>query len=344
MKKSRIAIAALLSAAAFTASAGDGIGSSRTLRFKAGDVDTSKVPSLLTPRARFDAAQRYVIQLDAPMTPAKQAALAAAGVITSDYLPDSAFIADLSRADAAKLSALNFVLWVGAFDNAWKLDPAWGTRQLVNDDRVAALDNAERLASIICFADADPQPVVNAVTALGGRVNDLELVGDAVFIDAWLPAARAAQLAANPNVQWIEEAPEAQMRNDSNRWILQSNTSGQTPIWNQGIRGEGQIGGLIDGGVRESHCMFDDSVAVGPTHRKIIAFRGSTAADSHGTHTAGTFVGDQTPFGSYTTSDGMALAAKLSFTNLGSITSANLYTNLINAHNDGARVHSNSWG
>ncbi|MBL8762046.1 MAG: S8 family serine peptidase, partial [Phycisphaerae bacterium] len=47
---------------------------------------------------------------------------------------------------------------------------------------------------------------------------------------------------------------------------------------------------------------------------------------------------------SYTTSDGMALAAKLSFTNLGSITSANLYTNLINAHNDGARVHSNSWG
>ncbi len=344
--KKRLTIAALLSAAALTASAqalgADGV--ARTLQLKSGNIDTSKTASLLAPRAKFDASKRYVIQLDGPMNPARRAALDNAGVITSDYLPDFAYVADLSKADAAKLANLGFVTWVGAFDNAWKLDPAWGTRQLNDPERVDALANNERLASIVCFADADPQPVVNELTRLGGRLTDMELVGDSVFIEAWLPVTKAAELAAQDHVQWIEEAPEVKLRNDSNRWILQSNTSGQTPIWNQGIHGEGQIGGLIDGGVKESHCMFDDSVATGPTHRKIIAFRGSTAADSHGTHTAGTFVGDQTPFGSYTTHDGLAFAAKLSFTNLSSVTSSNLYTYLNTAYTDGARVHSNSWG
>ncbi len=342
MKKSRLAIAALLSAAAFTAFGADGL--ARSIQFKAGNVDTTKIPSLLGPKSKFDADKHYIIQLDGPMNPAERAALTNAGVVTSDYLPDYAYVADLSNADSNKLANLPFVVWIGDFDKAWKLDPSWGTRQLTNPDRLAALDNGQRLACIVCFADADPQPVVMALTNLGGQLTDMELVGDAVFIEAWLPTARAGELAAHSHVQWIEEAPESQFRNDSNRWILQSNVTNSTPVWDKGIHGEGQIGGLIDGGVKEAHCMFDDSVAPGPTHRKIIAYRGSTTVDSHGTHTAGTFMGDQTPWGAYTTNDGMAFAAKMSFTNLSSITSANLYTNLISAHNDGARVHSNSWG
>ena len=177
MKKSRIAIAALLSAAALTASASafGGDSASRTLQLKVGSFDTTKVLSLLGPRAKFDAEKRYVIQLDGPMTPAKRAALTGAGVVTSDYLPDYAYIADLSKADTAKLSNLAFVTWVGAFDKAWKLDPTWGTHELTDPDRAAALENGQRLASIVCFADADPQPVVMALTNLGGQLTVFKL-------------------------------------------------------------------------------------------------------------------------------------------------------------------------
>ncbi|MFO0836820.1 MAG: S8 family serine peptidase [Phycisphaerales bacterium] len=341
--KKRLTIAALLSAAALTASASaDGVAG--TLHLKTGDVNTAKTLSLLTPKAKFDAEKRYVLQLDGPMTAAKRAALDNAGVVTSDYLPDYAYVADLSHADSAKLSNLGFVTWVGAFDKAWKLEPAWGTHQLTEPDRAAALENGQRLASIVCFADADPQPVVIALTNLGGQLTDMQLVGDSVFIEAWLPTARAGELAAQDHVQWIEEAPQIQLRNDTNRWILQSNVSNSTPVWDKGIHGEGQIGGLIDGAMKEAHCMFDDAVAPGPTHRKIIAYHGTSGSDSHGTHTAGTFVGDQTPFGTYTTNDGLAFAAKLSFTNSSTVGSSNLYSAFITAHNEGARVHSNSWG
>ncbi len=346
MKKSRYAIAALLSAAALTASASalgaDGVAS--TLRLKAGDVNATRIATLLTPKATFDAEKRYIILLDGPMTPAKHTALTNAGVVTSDYLPDHAYIADLSRADSAKLAGLGFVTWVGTFDKAWKVEPAWGTHELTDPDRVEALDRGQRLASIVCFADADPQPVVIALTNLGGQLTDMQLVGDSVFIEAWLPTARVGELAAQNHVQWIEEAPQLQHRNDTNRWVLQSNVSNSTPVWDKGIHGEGQIGGLIDGAMKEAHCMFDDAVAPGPTHRKIIAYHGTSGSDSHGTHTAGTFVGDQTPFGSYTTNDGIAFAAKVAFTNDSTVGSANLYSTFITAHNDGARVHSNSWG
>src|SRR5438128_10248101 len=119
----------------------------------------------------------------------------------------------------------------------------------------------------------------------------MDRIGAHWLIAATIPAAAASNLAALESVQFVEDAPEATQRNDSNRWILQSNIATQTPIWDHGIHGEGQVGGLIDGTPEEAHCMFDDSVPPGPTHRKIIGWHSAGAIDTHGTHTAGTIVG-----------------------------------------------------
>jgi len=74
--------------------------------------------------------------------------------------------------------------------------------------------------------------------------------------------------------------------------------------------------------------------------------RNTRYVDSHGTHTAGTLAGDASPYGTYTTNDGLAFAAKISFSDVNAIYSSpsTLYQRLVDAHNDGARVHSNSWG
>jgi hypothetical protein len=103
---------------------------------------------------------------------------------------------------------------------------------------------------------------------------------------------------------------------------------------------------LIDGTMKESHCAFDDSVPPGPSHRKIVALRDAGSIDSHGTHTAGTLAGDAGIEGAPDQYDGIAFAAKISFTNVNPIYTnpSTLYPRLVDAHNDGARVHSNSWG
>ncbi len=315
------------------------------LELRSGLVLTADEPNLLA-REAFDAGRRYVLQLNGAMTPARQAALIDAGVALGDPIPQNAYIVTFDGTTPAALTALGFVAWTGDFRAEWKLDPELGARPHTTPERQALDAAGTPQVVVVTFGGEDPRAVVDEIARLGGVAFDLNPCGDQWMIDARIPLNAAPALAAHGAVQFIEDAPEGTFRNDSNRWILQSNTSGQTPIWDKGIHGEGQIGGHIDGTIRESHCSFDDSVGVGPAHRKLVAMRNAGSNDSHGTHTAGTFAGDRTPFGVYTTDDGIAYAAKLSFSNVNNIYSnpSNLNPRLTDAHNDGARVHSNSWG
>jgi hypothetical protein len=318
--------------------------SSGVLQLKVGDIDTRSLPNLLDTLAAVDANVPYVVQLDGPMSQDRSELLAAAGVQVGEYLPQNAFIVRMDDAAVANLTSLPFVVWAGDFQPAWKLSPELGLHQFQTVERAAIYDAGLVRATITLFPAAPATAVLAELNRAGATINSADQAGDQWLIDATLDYNSAVGLTDLAEVQFVEDAGEASFRNDSNRWIVQSNVSLQTPVWNNGIHGEGQIGGLIDGAMRESHCMFDDVVVPGPTHRKIVGYRGSMGSDSHGTHTAGTFAGDATPFNVYTTNDGMAFAAKLSFKNLSSITGSNLYSSLQEAHTDGARVHSNSWG
>lgn len=315
----------------------------RTLELKIGNIDTRTLPNLLD-GAMVAADARLVLQLDGPMSPERALALEAAGVLVGEYLPINAFIVQVPGGDLSNLQSLPFALWLGEFAQNWKIDPELGIRQFQTQERLAIYDAGLVRVVITLFPQADAGATHALLASLGATTNAADVAGEQWLIDATLGYDAALMLADVGEVQFVEDAPEAYFRNDSNRWILQSNVSAQTPVWDHGIHGEGQIGGLIDGPMRESHCMFDDVPVPGPTHRKIVGYRGTTGSDFHGTHTAGTFVGDNTPYDSYTTNDGMAFAAKVSFKNLSSITGSNLYSSLLEAHTDGGRIHSNSWG
>jgi hypothetical protein len=341
----RVSCLALVLAAGFAAAADNQGAADRVLELKVGTIDTRAQVNLLAGgRTVFAKGAHYVLQLDGAMTAEREAALRAAGVTFDGYLPVNAYIVRLDGIKPQALNALGFVAWVGDFKDQWKLDPQLGRRMLATMERRAQAAAGTAKVVIETFADIGPAEVQAHIAQVGGAVISSDPCGRHWLIEATIPAAMVPGLAALPTVQFVEDAVEIQMRNDSNRWILQSNVSNQTPVWNQGIHGEGQIAGLIDGTVRETHCMFDDTLAIGPTHRKIVAARGASGTDSHGTHTAGTIAGDNLPYGSYTTNDGLAYAAKLSTTNLNTVTSSNLITNLNAAHADGARCHSNSWG
>ncbi|MBI4716446.1 MAG: S8 family serine peptidase [Planctomycetes bacterium] len=290
--------------------------------------------------------RRLVLQVVAPLDEGQRGQLSQAGVVLGDYLPDGGYIVQLRQPQAAAIAALPFVRSLGAFADEWKLDPNLGQTATVTRSRLELRARGQALVTVTLFEHEAAEAAINEIAAAGGIVISASQAGRQWLIDAIMPLDAAPRLAAVDSVQFIEEAPDGVLRNDTNEWIVQSNLSGQTPVWNAGIHGEGQIGGLIDGTINESHCAFDDSVPVGPTHRKIIAMRNASFSDSHGTHTAGTFAGDKGTYGVRDQYDGLAFAAKISFSNVDPIFSSpsTLYARLQDAHNDGARVHSNSWG
>lgn len=157
----------------------------------------------------------------------------------------------------------------------------------------------------------------------------------------------------------------------------------QTPIHNAGILGDGQIVGVLDTGIDPDMCFFRDTsnglpprnecnggTTVDLSQRKVIAVDFLWSGDcsggissnewdnqDHGTHVAGTIAGDNfaNP-GTRDAADGMAPAAKLVVQDGGFATDncadlpalgcpvVDLNPIFQQAYDQGARIHSNSWG
>ena len=349
-----ITLVALLAAAAGQATAqGDGaiqtgepiIGqvSPTALYFRAGQVDAS------APRAGLEqlAGQpgRFVIQLDAPMTPDRRRALAAAGVQLGDYLPINSYIARFEHADAVRVAQLGFVRWHAPFDPAWKLAPDLGARAVTSNDRLFLQGLGMSAVFVDLFEDADVPAALAQLLAVDDRVEVAftGAVGSQTQLHVVAPTALLGRLAQVDEVQFIEDAPELTFRNATTTWIIQSNILNQTPLWDHGLHGEGQILGHIDGKININHCSFLDPEGdpPGPNHRKIAAYNTALGSEFHGTHTAGTAAGDNAVNGD---TRGMAYLARIAFDDIPSFSESAVYNMFVQHEGQGARVHTNSWG
>jgi hypothetical protein len=319
-----------------------GAAAAAPLNFKAGTVDTAALPDL-----RIQAAQaqrlpeRVIIQLNAPMDEDRRAAIEASGARILDYIPDNAFMLDTRRARPGAINALPFVTAVVAIDPAWKVDPELGNRSYVTPSIQNAVNAGKLPAVVMLFPGADPVATARDIANAGVAVQSTTLEDDRFVLHVQGAKAALTGLANLSSVKWIEPMPEITFRSNTNtRWIVQSNASGVTPVYNNGIRGEGQVIGIQDGRVASTHCAFSDSNPIGPTHRKIQAYNTSLGADFHGTHVAGTALGNA---GAFDNNRGIAYNARLVF-NVVSL-SGGTFLNRLNQHyTQGAAIHTNSWG
>jgi hypothetical protein len=318
------------------------------------------LPAELTAMPGDDADQGYfIVQTNAPITGAWRQAVEAAGATIYGYLPEFALLVGMDRAAQTRVRGLSGTAWVGPFHPAYKISPLIGTHAFASPERQA--DPNLRLM-VRVFRDLDG--AARRIEALGARVLDRTDDGFSRRLLVSAAGASVPAMARIADVWWIEEQPEFRTQNNTTKWVVQSNVSGQTPIWDQGIHGEGQIATLMDTGVDYNSCWFRENgnAVPGPTHRKVIDYStyGGSPYDGcdtgHGSHVAGTVCGDQSYInaGNYNY-NGMAYKAKITVQDVGADdwTACNLGTLNVPAslsgpftasYNLSARVHTNSWG
>jgi len=313
---------------------------SATLKLKAGTVDVA--------RGDVDS-PHVVIKLARPLSHRERRLLIDAGVTLDAYIPDNAYLANITNADLNALSQMSFITGIGDWQPDWKLAPSLTDAERFTTDKRKALarDGKHRLI-VHAHRGADDAALVEQLTTLG--VNVLERSrgyhGSQLLVDVDTTQVKALKTISS--IRYVETAPEATPRNSSTNWISQSNIPDMTPLWDQGLHGENQTVGLIDWDMDEFHCSFRASAPIGPLHRKIQAYFGlgqSALFGYHGTHTASVLTGNPLDETASPDLTGIAYESRLVFQDQAAIiTETNLAERLLIAQSEGAFVHSNSWG
>jgi hypothetical protein len=306
----------------------------RWLSLKFGDFDTTgatpAIPAALT-SSPGDGDDYFVVQMKGPILGAQKLALRDRGLEVLDYVPNNAFIVRGTSAQVAASLAGNDIVWSSPMHSAWRIDPMLQTQPMKG-----------RLA-ILGFDGVPAATIVAQLQAAGATIAEQNLIDTRWLIVATVAQKNLLAVANCHDVQWVEAESVVAERNDQMTWTVQSGISNNTPIWNQGLHGEGQIIGHMDGAINSSSCYFSDpSNPIGANHRKIIYQSGSTNSSTHGTHTAGTSAGDAQPVTGSTANRGLAYKARLAHSS--DYSASVWYTRASTHRTAGARLHTNSWG
>ncbi len=350
-------MAILVAAFLLSASVANADGTKLRLKVESFDpvLESSRLPASLRLDSEADNSV-FIVQFEDSAAPAGLEALRDLGLDPLGYLPEDAFLLRLSASAAEDLQRRPEIRWVGIVQPGWKISPELGQRSFQIPSRRAS---TRMLVIAELFPGANEGEALRSVEQAGSELLQLIRIprpaphADLVRLRLAADRSQVETFARAPEIAWIEEEAEISTRNDDSAWVLQSNIYQSWPLWDRGLRGEGQVVGLIDEPIDMNSCFFRDESdnTPGPMHRKVIAYRsaiGVTGAE-HGTHVAGTLAGDRLPEGGTGEWGGMAPAAHISFGSLWDITGSgsepsNLYQALSDAHADGARIHSNSWG
>jgi subtilisin family serine protease len=296
----------------------------------------------------------YIVQFAGPVLADWKAEVEAQGAELLEYIPDFAFKARMNPGQARKVAEQDAVSWVGIFQPAFKLRPGMLDAESEQLYRVRVHRGAEA-------ALARSQVLATGARLFGGSGESFVVRADAAQLEA---------MARVLDVGWIERFEFRQKHNEYAGAIVGANTSHAN-----GYDGSGQTVAVADTGLGTgtasgAHPSIDpgrivtihDRVGVSddPSCYVVSDDGAHDVASGHGTHVAVSAVGAGNAIG---VGEGTAPGAKLvfqavenlvQFQGLCSLSLANDYylfgipydirELFQQAYDDGARVHSDSWG
>jgi hypothetical protein len=304
-----------------------------------------------SPRGR-----RYVVAIvRESLSPEQRQQLESAGAELLGYLPDRGYRLSAPPAAMNRIRAFPFVEWLGELPAHTKVLP-----QLA---RAASRGTESARIRVVLAPTESEQRVLHALGGLAATAAPSGRNG-AWRVTATVPSNRLAKtlsaIAALPEVEAVEPVRTIMPLNQDGVWIHQSfvgPSPQQTPIFDRGIFGCGQIVSVADTAQDHDSCYFADDVnGPPPTYsclappclqeapdfgqRKDIIYYNWSGNDTgeedtcptvllggsgHGTHTSGSVAGDNSPYADcdgYTGAnrnggDGQAPGARLVMLELG---------------------------
>lgn len=325
-----------LAAPAFAVDLGDGLVHLRAATYAA---ETGPGPSKAPLAVREELAlEAWVVAFEESSDETARATIAAAGGQVTGFVPSNAYLVRANPRQARSIASGQAIRRVDQFLPGWKIAPEIDPQHPADGRLVVSLWDGE-----------NPQVAAARVRTAGGevlRVDDSS--GIRRLVVRADPDALEA-IASLSEVEWIEPAGTLSLRNDTVRWIIQSNDSVTvaTPLFDHGLLGQGEIIGHIDEPPYIASCYFLDPVdnTPGPNHRKFVARRtvNPPFGISHGTATAGIAAGENFDL-DLPESRGQAPKARISHSSFYDLSGSSLAAFLTLAHADGARIHTNSYG
>ena len=208
----------------------------------------------------------YIVQLVAVPLDSQRKQLRRLGARVGAYLPDFAYVVRMSKATRAKVAALPYVRWVGAYHPGDKVEPEALAQPATAGAQPYVITLVERDA-------ADERAVVNRLHSLG--VTELVASESQRTVEALLTNAQLRTVAGLDEVLAIDRwsAPEADMNN------ARIETGANFVETAAGYRGQGVRGEVMDGGLRVTHQEF--------RARPPVLHNGNSTNIGHGTSTYG---------------------------------------------------------
>ncbi|MCB9009486.1 MAG: hypothetical protein H6656_19345, partial [Ardenticatenaceae bacterium] len=172
-----------------------------------------------------------LLQLTGPMQPAWADEFAALGVSFHGYLPEFTYLVRLAEGSDTAVANHSAVRWLGAYHPAYKLSPTLADGRLL----------------VQLFADADLGEVETAVSLTGASLLEQSQTADLLIVQA--TTGQAVKIAAIDGVMWLQNVTQMQELNDDARWVSQGNIPFTTLLYDRGLTGAGQVGGVGDSGL-----------------------------------------------------------------------------------------------
>ena len=291
-----------------------------------------------------------LVQASAPLTQAQRTQLQGLGAEILEYVPEDTYICRYRPTDLGPIRALPFVSWVNVYLRGFKISPVLrpaATANILSLAPAPATQSKERVTvEVVLHKESMTDAVRDRIAAAAG-VDASQLQAGRGKVRLTVEERRLDDIAAIDEVRHIEKFFPPRPTNNIARRVL---TADQAQAAGS-MRGEGQIVCVCDtgfdkGDTTDVHPAFTGRVI------KLYALGRNTASDpdGHGTHVCGSVLGDGVAQDG-TAIRGTAPAARLVVQSvldpqggLGGLP-VDLHDVFLPPYrDDGARVHTNSWG
>jgi PGF-pre-PGF domain-containing protein len=318
------------------------------LLLKAGHVNTTfSVESqnevlLMSSAISEEASDYYILQFSGQAKEEWKHNVSSKGAEIYNYVPNNAFIVKMNTSTKTQIQELDFVKWVGEYKSFYKYGP-----EIMDSSNEAGFLSPEaeetQIYYISLFSADEYLQTVESLEAL--EVEVLGGFGRTISIQA--STGQIENISSIEGISWIEEYIQPTIDNDVVAGIITTDVVHDM----HGLKGTNQTVAVADTGIDIG--VNNESMHADLRGRIIAIFDivGDGAADvssGHGTHVSGSVLGNGSLSGGQYA--GMAPEAELVMQAIGNnsdslyLPSGGLEELFQQAYDEGARIHTNSWG